>query len=414
MCRYSILLILLLVACGGGDGELVVIGDQDARDDSRGLDVADMNGDGLSDLVVAGFSLDENKASHGWVRVYLQRIADPGTFAAPVEYSYGPVGTTPTELRVADLIGTSLPDVVATGYSEAGFRVMLQDTTRPGTLLPPSHYGDAGATVFLGMIAVADIDVDMVPDVVLAGGGELAYYPQDGGAPGSFLNAASLGDGNENVAIGRINPDVLNDIVTFGGVSDAHEDVLYYRHNPNAPGQFLTPIMIPIGFSGSDVGIADVTSDGRPDLVISGLDAPSQFDLQGIFTILEQTPTGDFVQIQTLPLPGSVIAKRLALADLEGDGDIEVIIGLRTPESEPNRLEIFYRGFGGSYQSGAVLTIPNDQAVTLPEIYSVKVEDLNGDLMPDVAVTTNELFIFFQNQGQPGTFSGAVRVAGQR
>lgn len=38
--------------------------------------------------------------------------------------------------------------------------------------------------------------------------------------------------------------------------------------------------------------------------------------------------------------------------------------------------------------------------------------DLNGDVLPDIAVSNGEVFVLFQRQGAPGSFDEPVLVAG--
>src|SRR6185369_4975655 len=106
--------------------------------------IADMNGDGLVDLVAANFGAGTNGVGSAGVSVVLQNPAAPGTFSAPVTYA-AQGGT--THLIVADVDGDTLPDVVTAnlGPSPSGsVSVLLQDPSHPGTLKTAQSYAGFG------------------------------------------------------------------------------------------------------------------------------------------------------------------------------------------------------------------------------------------------------------------------------
>jgi hypothetical protein len=416
MRRFSILVLLLLAACGGGDGGSFVIGDQRTRTDYLGMDLADMNGDGLIDVVAASVATDSSGGSDGSISIFLQNAGAPGTFTVPEHYPYGPIDVMPMEIAVTDLQMSGLPDVIGISLAEGGFRTLLQEEANPGALLPSVHYGpqsDRDAGVW-PMLTTVDIDGDLMHDVLIAGEGTLVVYPQDGAALGSFLDETPIGNGTQNLAAGDVNDDGLNDALTFAETDGVPDTLLYYRHNLLSPGQFLTPMSLPIGFSGHAVSLADINGDTRADIVISGFEAIGNGNFNGRFTIFLQTAMDTFQRLQIHTTSSNLYANRHAVTDLEGDGVPEIILGQRTAANDPNTIEIFSRGAGAIYESEVVLTIPDDQAVRRPEIFSIKVADLNSDMQPDIAVSTYEIFVFFQQQGQPGTFGSATRIAAQR
>jgi len=47
-------------------------------------------------------------------------------------------------------------------------------------------------------------------------------------------------------------------------------------------------------------------------------------------------------------------------------------------------------------------------------MFAVRLADLNDDGLLDIAVSTYELFVMFQNASAPGTFLAPTRIAGQR
>jgi len=415
--KTLLLLSFVLSSCGGGGGDAVfVMGDRGPRVDFYSADVADMNNDGLTDFVAGGFTIINDDSRNWYISVFLQNNASPGTFSGPVNYTYGPFEVTPTEVEVTDLNGDGLPDVIAAGFSEQGFRVLLNDALNPGVLRQSVHYGPTGEPRRLPGITTADIDGDLMPDVLVADADQLTCYLQNASNPGTFLSGISIGSAFQVPVASDVNNDGLTDVVTFiaDNSYEVPESLLYYRHNPTAPGQFLTPIRLDFTFSGGAIGIADLNSDGLKDFVISGFSSDGAGDYRGELTIYLQTPVNVFHRVESHRTSSNFLANRMAIADLDADGVVEIILGQRTAAAEPNTVEIFAQLAFGGYSSNQLLAIPDDAAVTVPELYSVRVADMNNDTLPDIVVSTHEIFVFFALSGQPGTYSDATRITAQR
>jgi len=415
MRSWVLVIGVLATACGGGGGT-IVIGDQGPRDDYFSVDMADMNGDGLNDMVAGRFSILADGTKRDSICVFLQQSGSAGTFAAPKAYEYAPHPAAPVQVHAADLQGDGHPDVVVSGFTELGFRVLLNDSSAPGTLLPSVHYGPPGKPLGWPQLAVADIDGDLRLDVLIAGDVSLTVYPQSASIPGTFLEPAPIGQGYEVPAAGDVDGDGTTDAATLyaDNGSGIPGSLLYYRQSLGTPGQFLAPIPIKLGFAGGAIGIADLDRDGLPDFAVSGFDGGGLDDFYGVLSVFRQTATNVFEQTERHRTSSNLFANRMAIADLDGDGDLEIVLGQRTGAARPNTLEIFSRTDQGLYASSAVLTVPNDRAVTVPELYSVSIGDLNNDSLADIAVSTHEIFVFFAAPGDPGVYPSATRIAAQR
>lgn len=67
----------------------------------------------------------------------------------------------------------------------------------------------------------------------------------------------------------------------------------------------------------------------------------------------------------------------------------------------------------GEFSQKNVYQLPADEFGGPDPVKALTVADLNGDVLPDIAVSHGEVFMLFQRQGAPGTFAEPVLVAGR-
>jgi hypothetical protein len=386
-----------------------------------GVVAADFNGDGAPDIAVA----DNGKAG---VEVLLNR--GDGTFGAPTTY---PTGTTPYALRAADLDGDGNLDLVSVTLESAN-AVSILAGRGDGTFAAKKDLS-LGTSADAEDLAIADMNGDGVPDLVVANGNLGSAVP----AVFTFLGTGNLGfaapttttvtaalgmvvgDFNEDhhldlVVSSYLNQDLLLGNgdgtyaapVTVPGVGegtglaaadfdgDGHLDLAVTSGTWFSPatgdkvavlrghgdGTFEAPALYEPGLGSVALGVADFNGDGRPDLVV----ANSTIDT---LSVLASTPAG-FVQPVVQPVGAGMT--HMMLADLNGDGRPDLFTD----------GAVFMPGTGAGW-----LGSPVQESMTIEQFV---VDDWTGDGIPDVvsAYGSGQL-VAYAGQGD-GTFGPQVQV----
>jgi hypothetical protein len=163
----------LAVMLGNGDGTFQAPVTYPTDTLPNGLRVADLNGDGILDIVVTGDMVD----------VYLGK--GDGTFAAPVYYNGG---SFPQQITTGDFNADGKVDIAVTAIgSAAGGSLEILLGNGDGTFQPPVEIADGAAAE--APMAVGDLNQDGTSDLVVAGGLTGVFFMS---GPIATLSPASL------------------------------------------------------------------------------------------------------------------------------------------------------------------------------------------------------------------------------
>ena len=229
--------------------------------------VADLDGDGKPDIVVANFLSNS-------LSVY-RNISTVGTiaFAPKIDLT---TGLAPHSVAIGDLDGDGKPDLAVTN-TYASTVSLFKNNSSPGTLSFATKADIATGPDEPFGLAMGDLDADGKPDLVVTYANSnktteasvsLSVF-KNNSPSGSFAFAApaNYGTGDSyNPAIGDLNGDGFPDVV----VPTKDNSVLVYPHLNIATSTFLvTPAGVYYASGGYAVAIADLDGDNQPDMAVA-------------------------------------------------------------------------------------------------------------------------------------------------
>jgi Bacterial Ig-like domain (group 3)/FG-GAP-like repeat len=323
-----------------------------------GMASADFNGDGKPDLVIANaLSVSPN--------ISVSLNDGKGGFLPAVFYSVG-ADVQPYSVVVADFNGDGKLDIAASGFACCGDVVSILLGNGDGTFQPGVSYSVGGQLA--GSVVASDINGDGKLDLVV---------PSDSATGLNYaVVGVLLGNGD-----GTFQTVITTTLTTLGGIraslvvadfnKDSKPDVAFLVEGVltvllgNGNGTFQSPVVYGSGELAA-IAVGDMNNDGNVDLV--------GVNFAGTVDVFLGNGNGTF---QTAVASGlSVNSSTITLADLNGDGKLDVVVG-------------------GASPSAAVVFMGNGTAtLSAPVIYavgsgpgspgSVAIADLNGDGHPDV------------------------------
>lgn len=264
----------------------------------------------------------------------------------------------PTSVATGDVNGDGSPDVVISRGSSSDALLLINDGAGTFTESALSS-GDRQFGVQL-----ADVNGDGNLDAVFAGINSVRLMLGDGA--GNFAPSVKLNTGSQThdaVAVIDFNNDGRLDII-----STAIFGVIQFFENDGSGGFIESAITVAVSGRFSDIAVADLNFDGFQDFVVSNDGSANSANAARVFL---NDGLGRFSNQPTFVRSGTSPAS-VAVGDLDGDGDFELLIG----NNVSNDVSVVYGKPDGSFLDNPAL--PAFSGAN-PRPKSIEMADLNAD-----------------------------------
>jgi len=346
--------------------------------DTKAVAIGDVTSDGRADVVATSA-----QGSYADYRVYVLASLPDGTLAAPVSYPTPGTGTNRIQtVAIGDITGDGRADVVV-GADGLGILVYPQLPT--GVLGAPTVI----ATPHTLRVAVGDLDGAAGTDLAAIGWGDdlVSVFLNDGhGSLGGATTYPARHSGYDDLEIADVTGDGRDDIVVMSGQTYATPNLSVVAQL--AGGGFDAPAEYRVGdqINSNGIGVGDVTGDGRVDIVAAyGGNRPSSQ-----LAVFAQTSAGLLASPVSYPVYD--IPTPVEVADLDKDGRADVV----TLHSAWLKAGVSLGRADGTLAPEDLYAVPYGSY----DPHGLAVGDFTGDGWPDLAIAdSNNGLVILRNLG---------------
>ncbi|MBC7554343.1 MAG: VCBS repeat-containing protein, partial [Taibaiella sp.] len=348
-----------------------------------GTAIADIDGDGKSDFIVINSGLNT-------LSVFKNIGTGPGigsgTFASPVNFS---TSTGPHYLKIADIDGDGRQDIIVANTSTSANKVsILRNTSTPASVSFAAKVDySSGGTAPID-IAIADFDADGKPDIavvnqnsarvsVLRNMSSLGIINTT-----SFATAVSFNTGTVpfKVFAGDLDGDGKPDLAVTNYISGT----VSVFHNTATPGTitsttFATPVSLTGLNAPTGIAAADIDGDNKPEIIATNSGTEKISIFKNTFTTAGTLSFATKVDFTT-----DSSAADLTIADINGDGKADIAVA----NFYTNKLSVFLNlATTGTINTTSLSSRTDFVTGNAPS--GMASGDIDGDGKPDIIVVNN-------------------------
>ena len=339
---------------------------------------ADMGLTGYSDIPF--ISLNANAAN---VPFNLTTLINKGSLPSPVNTT---TINGPREVAFADINSDDKPDLIVTDYTNNRVSI-YRNIAAAGTAISSTSF-DAGNRVSMTVtqpqgVSIGDLDGDSRPDIAVASAGistgiAVARNTSITGGAISFDAPYGFSLANQplNVVIADINSDGRPEIISGSTTASSG----YIVPNISSPGTFSfdTPVSFPVAGISNFVAAGDFNKDGKTDLAFAIKDQPKIAVYQN--NNLPALTSSSFSLSATITTPGNPYS--ISTGDLDKDGNLDIV---SANLSAANNVSVIRN----AYTSGNTISFGSPGSFTTGSAAGTQayaaVGDIDGDGRPDIA-----------------------------
>ena len=330
----------------------------------------------------------------------------------------------PTNLSVTVPVGATFAPITETVNGVTADSTTLFLPTFPGTAplsaTSLSNFFNLNGGSLAWGVAVADIDGDGKPDLVLGNAGDSSIWiyrnissngilsPSSFAAPVILYAAPAMGHGaGIPLTLADLDGDGRLDIV----FANFDEGTVSVFQNLSTPGNLTSNSFAPrldfaVGTYPQGSVATDLDGDGRPDIVVINWASASMSVLRNLSTGGLLT-TNSFAPALNFATPGGPV--QIVAADLDGDGKFDLVIANNQSTSD-SALSIFRN----TSTPGSISFAPRlDLAAADNTEECIAVADIDGDGKQDLIVGSyfSSNFSVYRNIGSPGSITASSFAA---
>ncbi len=317
-----------------------------------------------------------------------------------------PTGDAIGSVAIGDVDGDGRNDLVAVGATAGSLSVWIQRTD--GTLAARRRYQLSADS---RSVAVADVDGDGLADVIVGMETRVAVLRQDG--LGGLAAAQEYAVGGQYIRVADVTSDGRTDVVAWKCGSNT---LAVLRGGPGPA--LLDPVVYAVPSAHDcDLAVGDVNGDSRNDVVLALDNGSSQLDPHiDTLGVLEQQADGTLRNGTQIAVPSNLADYRgLAIGDVTGDRRDDLVAAAHGSFPTMNRIAIY-----AAREDGTLPLKPARALQTVGYVSCVIVTDVTGDGRGDLVFQdAGSVAVVPQLPGgvlgpeevQPGPYSGSISSA---